>query len=455
MDRVGLIACHECDLLQRETVLQSGGIARCRRCGAELYRNRPDSMNRALACALAAIALFALANTFPILGLKVGGDLVQSTLFGAVRILYRDGMWPLAGLVFVTAMLMPLMEIAAILYLLLPLRLYRAPLRPDLAFRVLLLARPWGMTEVLILGILVALVKLVHIASVVPGVALWAFGGAMLMVAATAAAFDPRDAWARIGAARRRAGRHDIEESVSPSTSASMPASSSLSPSTSTSMSITRAPSPSASPSMPTAASYGLFACHDCGLLSRPAAHAHEGYCPRCGAHLHFRKPHSLSRSWAFVLAAIVLYIPANVLPVMDTSSLFGAQADTIMSGVVYLWTSGSWPLAVVVFIASVAVPLLKIFALVFLVTMVQRGSAWMPVRRTRIYRLVELVGRWSMLDIYVITLLVALVQFSALATIKAGPAAIAFGAVVVLTMLAARSFDPRLIWDAAGKHHG
>jgi paraquat-inducible protein A len=149
-----------------------------------------------------------------------------------------------------------------------------------------------------------------------------------------------------------------------------------------------------------------------------------------------------------------VLYIPANVLPVMYTSSLFGAEKDTIMSGVVYLWTSGSWVLALVVFIASVAVPMLKIIAIAFLSISTQLHSRWSPEQRTRIYRIVELVGRWSMLDIYVITMLVALVQFKALATIQAGPAAIAFGAVVVLTMFAAMSFDPRLIWDAAMEDH-
>jgi paraquat-inducible protein A len=146
----------------------------------------------------------------------------------------------------------------------------------------------------------------------------------------------------------------------------------------------------------------------------------------------------------------MVLYIPANMLPVMNTSSLFGSEKDTILSGVVYLWTSGSWPLAIVVFIASIAVPMLKIIAIMFLVISTQRRSPAMLQQRTRIYRVVELVGRWSMLDIYVITILVALVQFNALATIQAGPAAVAFGAVVVLTMFAAMSFDPRLIWDAA-----
>jgi paraquat-inducible protein A len=122
------------------------------------------------------------------------------------------------------------------------------------------------------------------------------------------------------------------------------------------------------------------------------------------------------------------------------------------MSGIVYLWTSGSWPLAVVVFVASMMVPMLKLFALVILVVSVQLGTTWQPVQRTRLYRLVEIVGKWSMLDIYVVALLVALVQLKSLATIQAGPGAVAFGAVVVLTMFAAISFDPRLIWDSMEK---
>jgi len=133
----------------------------------------------------------------------------------------------------------------------------------------------------------------------------------------------------------------------------------------------------------------------------------------------------------------------------MQTSSLFGFQRDTIMSGIVYLWTSGSWPLAVIVFIASFLVPLGKLLALAFLLVSVQRGWRFARRERTMVYRVVEIIGRWSMLDIFVMTLLVALVQVRSLAQIRAEPGAMAFGAVVVLTMLAALSFDPRLIWDA------
>jgi paraquat-inducible protein A len=186
----------------RETLLPNAGIARCPRCGAELYRSRSDSLDRALAYALASMVLFVLGNAFPIVGLALKGDVVQTTLFGAVRVLYRDGIWPMAALVFVTTILMPFLQIAGITYLLLPLKFRRLPRRPELVFRVLQWAQPWGMTEVWILGLLVAVVKLAHIAGVVPGIALWSFGVLMLLLAAAGTAFDPRDLWAKVGMRR-------------------------------------------------------------------------------------------------------------------------------------------------------------------------------------------------------------------------------------------------------------
>jgi paraquat-inducible protein A len=196
------------------------------------------------------------------------------------------------------------------------------------------------------------------------------------------------------------------------------------------------------------AASLGLAGCHDCGLVSRMSGHACA--CPRCGAALHLRKPDSLGRAWALVIASYILYVPANVLPIMETTSLFGAQRDTILSGVVFLWRSGSWDLALIVFVASVVVPLSKLFALTYLLLSVRLRSTSQPLQRTKLYRMVELVGKWSMLDIYVVALLATVVKFQSLANISAAPGAVAFGAVVILTMLAAQSFDPRLIWDAA-----
>lgn len=203
----------------------------------------------------------------------------------------------------------------------------------------------------------------------------------------------------------------------------------------------------------PIAADLGLAACHACGLASRVRSGC-ASHCPRCGSRLHLRKPNSVSRTWALLVAAAILYIPANVLPVMSSGSSFGSQADTILSGVVVLWETGSWPLALLVFFASITVPMCKILALAFLLVSVQRRSTWRPRERTRLYRLVEFVGRWSMLDIFVVTVLVGLVQLEPLMVILPGPGALAFGAVVVLTMVAAMTFDPRLIWDPLERMH-
>jgi paraquat-inducible protein A len=200
------------------------------------------------------------------------------------------------------------------------------------------------------------------------------------------------------------------------------------------------------------AAEQGLCSCHVCSLVSRRGPASVAARCPRCGASLHFRKPGSVARCWALLISAYILYIPANLLTIMETGSLFNYRKDTIVSGVVELWRTGSWGIAVVVFIASVTIPLLKLISLTLLLVSVQRRSTWRPRQRTRLYRLVELVGRWSMLDIYVVALLAALVQLGNMATVKAGPAALAFGAVVVLTMFASMQFDPRLIWDPLQK---
>jgi paraquat-inducible protein A len=201
----------------------------------------------------------------------------------------------------------------------------------------------------------------------------------------------------------------------------------------------------------------GLIGCHSCNLVSRVTAmHGHHAaaVCPRCGSALHARKPDSLARTWALVIAAAICYLPANLLPIMKVTSLGNAQADTILSGVIYLLVHGMWPLALVVFIASVFVPLAKLIILVYLLISVQRRSQWRPVDRTRLYRLTEAVGRWSMVDIYVVTIMVALVKLGNLASIEAQAGAIFFGAVVVITIFAAMSFDPRLIWDNLESTH-
>ena len=196
-----------------------------------------------------------------------------------------------------------------------------------------------------------------------------------------------------------------------------------------------------------TAARAGLVGCHCCGLL---AAYASGGkqLCTRCGQRLCQRYPDSINRTWALLITAIIFYVPANLLPITLTTALGRTEGDTILQGVIYFIGSGEWPIALVIFTASIMVPTLKIIALSYLLISAQRRYAGRQVDRTKIYRVVELVGRWSMINVFVVTIMVALVQLGALANVQAGQGAMYFCAVVVITMLAAASFDVRLIWD-------
>ncbi|RYF24443.1 MAG: paraquat-inducible membrane protein A [Comamonadaceae bacterium] len=208
-------------------------------------------------------------------------------------------------------------------------------------------------------------------------------------------------------------------------------------------------------PQVTTAAQMRVLACHACGQVCEdpqtPALHAD---CPRCGAPLHRRRPDSIARAWALLVAAVIFYVPANVLPVMYTRMLGGGSESTIMGGVIQFWQSGSYGIALVIFIASVAVPCTKFLVLGLLLATSQRRSTWAMRERARLYRLVELIGYWSMLDVLVVAIVAALVKFHALSDIEPRIGILFFGVVVILTMLSSMSFDPRLIWDGDGKTH-
>jgi len=190
-----LTACHECDLLQRKPILPSGGIACCRRCKAVLFRRTPNSLDRALAYTLGAAILFIIANMFPIVGLEVQGNANATSLYGAVESIWKNDMEGVASLVFATTILIPAVEISLMLYVLVPLKFGRLPGEMSAILRILQSVRPWSMTQVFILGVLVALVKLAHLAHVVPGVALWAFGGLVLSLTAAVATFNTHELW--------------------------------------------------------------------------------------------------------------------------------------------------------------------------------------------------------------------------------------------------------------------
>lgn len=408
-----LTACPECGLLQRNPTLPPHGYAECVRCGAVLHRDRPDSLNRTLALTVAGLVLFAIANSFPFLAFEMRGQSTQTTLLTGVGELYRGGNWFIATAVLFTSVLAPGLELALLLLVLIPLVLQRMPAWLPRLFRWVRTLAPWGMMDVFMLGILVSVVKLSEMATIVPGASLFAFVFLILVLAAAQAALDPDLVWSRVALPGQ----------------------------------VTR----------PLTGGEPHLSCAVCGLTLPRTAVWHDGHqrcCPRCGMALHRRKPQSIERTWALLLTAAVFYIPANLLPIMTSTSLGVSQSDTIFSGVVFLLTNGMWPLALIVFVASVVVPLLKLLILLVLLISVQRRSSWNPRERTRLYRIIETIGRWSMVDVYVLTILVALVRLGKVASVQPEPGAIFFCAVVVMTMLATMSFDPRLIWDALEHRH-
>ena len=408
-----MIACHECGTVQHMRALPEGGAARCARCGATLYRQRRDSIEHTLLLTLAALILFVIANTFPFLTFELEGNADTSTLLTGVRSLYAQGMWPLALLVLLTATVVPLAWLLSTAYVMLPLRLGRVPWGVAHVFRFTELLRPWAMMEVYLLGVIVAYVKLSDLARLELGIALFAFVGLIVVMIAAEAALEPHEIWRRLGpqaSARQlrcRRGR-------------------------------------------------ALISCHNCDQLALmpPLPARATAHCPRCGALMHRRKPNSIARTWALVVTAAILYVPANLLPVMTLIHFGRGEPDTILSGVKQLIGAGMWPVALLVFFASITVPVLKLIGLTFLLITTQRRSRWRLRDRGLMYRIIEQVGRWSMVDIFMISILVALVNLGTIATIEPDVGAICFAAVVIITMFASMSFDPRLIWDAEESSH-
>ncbi|MET3134132.1 paraquat-inducible protein A [Oxalobacteraceae bacterium GrIS 1.11] len=411
MHQHDLISCHDCGVLHRRRALQARQKARCTRCRAVLYRGSSADLNRVVALTLGAALVFLIAQFFPIVELEINGRRSSATLIGAIHVLWSQQMRLVASMVFCSTIMFPAIELGALLYVALGLRAgVKAPgFNPVL--RAVRAARRWGMTEVLMLGILITVIKMTSLARVAPQAGLFAFAALTVMLALVLS-FDPKTLW-------------QIGDQLAPR------------------------PRP---PVLYAALLAGEpLPCHACGLVALRAPG--RQHCARCGGALHRRHPDSLNRTWALLIAAMILYIPANLLPVMYTHSLFGTEDDTIMSGVLFFWNSGSKGLAAIIFTASIVVPMLKLGVLTLLTWTAQRRSRWRPQQRTKLYRLVEFIGRWSMLDIFVVTLTVALVRFQSLAVITAGPGALAFGSVVVLTMLASMQFDPRLIWDHLAPH--
>ncbi len=392
------VSCPDCGLLQRIPGRVWQVSVSCGRCGAFFFRRRVEGLDQSLSLMLAVAVLFGIALAQPFLTFSLRGQSQSCTLLSGIAGLWEAGAWALAIVVFLTIILAPLLRILGLLYVLGSLRLGWKGGALGPIFRRVEQVRPWAMLDVLMLAVLVAGVKMRELADVTLEPGVQAFIPLVFLWAAARDRIDTTLVWEMIE-----------PQQVGP-------------------------------------AEAGL-ACLDCGnRVARLPGHERVR-CPRCHATLRSRKPESLSRTAAFILAAALLYVPANLFPILSFTSLGRVETQTILGSVDLLFSGGMWPIGLILFFASIVVPLLKIAGLSWLAVAVRTGSI-RPAEETRLYRVIEYIGRWSMVDVFVLTLLVALVQLGNVATIVPGIGATCFAAVVILTIFGARSFDPRLIWD-------
>jgi paraquat-inducible protein A len=420
-----LRACHDCGLVQLVPALPPGASAHCLRCDATLRRHLRDPMTGTLALCLSALVLFAIAASAPLLEVSSGGQNHVANLFSGPAGLEQDGMWELAALVLLATVGAPFAKLGCTLYVLLALRLPHPPRHIRTVFAWATRLSRWSMIEIYLLGVFVAYVKLGVLVRIEVGTALYALGALLLAMVAADVLLDRQAVWEEME--RRGVPPAPIDHAAT----------------------IAAAASGGTSGATGGGAAGHVIGCHTCALVSVVADPAHA-HCPRCGSALHRRRRDSIPATWALSVASLVLYLPANIYPVLTVIQLGADQPSTILGGVRGLISEGMWPLALLVFFASIAVPVLKLISLAILLISTQLHSRWRLHDRTILYRVVEGIGRWSMIDVFMISILVALVHFGALVTINPGPGAIAFAAVVILTMFAAECFDPRLMWDAA-----
>src|SRR5579863_7746790 len=420
-ERQPRVACPDCGLVQRLPVVQRRHIAECRRCARLLGGPATGRMDAPLALTLAALLLLIPATVEPLLSVSSHGAARTCWLSSGIAGLWGEGFAPLAVIVGAFCLAFPYIYLMALIAVLAGLRLgVRACL--GLAFRCIMRLRPWMMLEIFLVGCFVAYSRLRLVAGVevlVGGWCLMAATGALLLaltqlderavwevlpVRPTRHRGSPHAGWRTAWGVWPHGGGHDGRDRA--------------------------------------------IACTACELL---VTGAHGGDpCPRCGAAVHDRKPYAFRVTAALVAAAFLLYIPANALPVLTLVSFGHEQSNTIITGVLELIRNQLWPLALIVFLASIVVPLLKLFGLTWMLLATFQGSRRALIARTRLYRVIDTIGSWSNIDVFVAAVLVALLQFGTIAQARAGAGLTAFAAVVILTMIATRTFDTRLMWDAA-----
>ncbi|PSW19907.1 paraquat-inducible protein A [Photobacterium sanctipauli] len=417
-----LISCEECGLVVELPPLEDGEKASCPRCQHTLAKRVAQPFQRPLSYGIASLAMLVASISFPFMSFSVQGISQEITLMHSAKMLSEFENSLLALLLLATVVVLPALYLSVLLYLYvragrLTNSIHKnASHKPISHFekqlcRVMIRIEPWLMVDVFLIGVLVSLIKIASLADIGLGLSFWAFCIYTILVVKCVSMVDRTWLWMQF-------------------------------------IPITPLQGVSAGDSHQ---SKNHISCHICAQMNPMASEDSHERCHRCHGALHPYSPKQmLQRSWALLIAAAVFFIPANLYPMMYTVSLGNSEGSTIMGGVILLWQLKSYPIAAVIFLASVVIPLAKIFALTWLYFHAHKSAAsdeHQAIQKLRLYRITELIGRWSMIDIFVVAILVALVQLQNLMAIFPGPAALSFACVVLLTMLSAMTFDPRVFW--------
>jgi paraquat-inducible protein A len=401
-----------------------GQKAECVRCGKVLASSATGRIGAPLALATAALVLLVPATVAPLMLVTTYGAEREGWLPSSATALWRDGFPSLGLLVAVFSIALPFAFLGLLIWVLANLH-FGGRGRVGSAFRWTKHLRPWVMTEVYLVGCFVSYSRIKAVTTVTVEVGGWSLIAAGLMLLVALTQLDERTVWEMLRPqpgkrGKDHAGNHGADRARA------------------------QARDDTTDPNGRT------IGCIICDLIV--GAEADGQHCPRCGAKLHLRKPGSIRRTLAFVLAGYLLYIPANTLPVLTTVQFGREEHNTILSGVLELIRNDLWPLAIIVFTASIALPLIKLFGLTWMLAATRLGSRQLLVERTRLFRSIDAIGRWSNIDIFSVSVLVAVLQFGSLTAVHAGQGLVAFAAVVILTMLATMVFDSRLMWDVVAE---
>ena len=412
-----LVACKKCDGINRVNPSTLSSNAYCSKCGSLIYRGN-GSVEKTLAFAITSCFLFILSNSFPLITLKARG-LEQECMFLSISWeFFRSGM-PMVGLlVFCTTFLFPCIYFVGLSYILSAFYWRKKFWALSHVFKITVKTQYWSLLGIFMLGILLSLVKLLDLASVVPGISMFSFAALLFTSVGAYFYFEPLQLYEPQTIKQEKAIFQRSQQLK-----------------------------------LWKAKDLNLSCCLTCQFLDDRGVIKPKNQCPQCPSPMLSREPKSLQRTLALVITAAILLIPANLYPVMTYTEFGSGEPSTIMGGVLQLLEDGLWPLGMIVFFASIAVPLFKLILLIYLVVSVHFKFQWRARDRTKLYQVTEMIGAWSMVDIYLLGTLIAVVKFGMFSTVLPDVGGVFFAAAVVITMLASKCFDPRLIWDNSEKN--